>query len=184
MGAFIESLNFFETVCFVIAAASTAIIIVQTILEFVGADVDGDFDTQGFHLITTRGVVAFFMVGGWVGLAASRAGISELLSVIFAIVCGGAALFAIAKLMQVMMKLHSDGSLNVNNALGQTGTVYIRIPGAEKGVGKVNVTVQERLCEFDAVTEGEDTIKTGELICVTAVRPNNLLVVERIVEQE
>jgi len=182
MGAFIDSLNTFEMVCFVIAAISTVIIVIQTILEFVGADIDSDFDTQGFHLITTRGVVAFFMVGGLAGLIASRAGVGELLSVIFAVVCGGIALFGIAKLMQALMKLHSDGSLDVSNALGQTGTVYIRIPAEEKGVGKVNVTVQERLCEFDAVTEGDETIKTGELICVTAVRPNNVLVVERAVE--
>jgi len=47
-------------------------------------------------------------------------------------------------------------------------------------MGKVNVTVQERFCEFDAVTEEDESIKTGEAVYVTDVRPGNILVVEKL----
>jgi hypothetical protein len=201
MGEFLNSLSLFERILFVLSVSSTIILVIQTILAFLGmgdddftesagGDVsdgetsDGDgsdaFDTQGLRLFTVRGIVAFLMVGSWVGFIASRAGISEFMVVVFALVSGSASLFGMAKLMQVLMGLHQDGTLKINNALGQTGTVYIRIPGAEKGVGKVNVTVQERLCEFDAVTENGEGIKTGELVYVTDIRAGNVLVVERV----
>jgi len=120
------------------------------------------------------------MMGGWVGFLFSRAGIGDVVSLICALVSGLITLVLMAKVMQVLMSMQEDGSTRMKNALGQTGQVYIRIPGEEKGKGKVNVTVQEKLCEFDAVTEESETIKTGETVYVTDVRPGNVLVVEKV----
>jgi membrane protein implicated in regulation of membrane protease activity len=138
------------------------------------------FDADGLRLFTVRGVLAFLAVGSWIGLVASMAGINEFVALFFAFASGTASLFGIAKLMQFLMSLHNDGTLKMNNAIGQTGTVYIRIPEAEKGTGKVNVTIQERYCEFDAITESREGIKTGELVYVTDVRQGNVLVVEKV----
>lgn len=207
MGDFLNNLSLFEKILFVISASSTIILVIQTILALVGIGDDGDFadgdadvdipdgdvdtdtdtdgidneafDAQGLRLFTIRGIVAFLMVGSWVGFIALRSGISEFVAVIFAVISGTASLFGMAKLMQALMSLNQDGTLKVNNALGKTGTVYIKIPGSEKGVGKVTVTVQERLCEFDAVTENGE-LKTGELIYVTDIRAGNVLVVEKV----
>jgi membrane protein implicated in regulation of membrane protease activity len=126
--------------------------------------------------------MAFLMVGGWVGFLTSKAGLPDIIVIALAAVSGFAALVFIAKLMQVLMNLQEDGTTNVRNALGQIGQVYIRIPAEEKGMGKVNVTVQEKLCEFDAVTEKGETIKTGEMVYVTDVRAGNVLVVEKVEE--
>jgi len=189
---FLNGLSTFEKVFFSVAATSTLVLVIQMILSIVGGigegfetaddgiSVDNDaFDAQGLRLFTVRGIFAFLMVGSWVGFIAFRAEIAPYLSVVFAVVSGGLSLFGMAKLMQFLMGLHEDGTLKLNNAIGQTGTVYIRIPGNEKGMGKVNVTVQERLCEFDAVTENGE-LKTGELVYVTDVRAGNVLVVERV----
>ena len=208
MGAYLNSLNLIETILFVISVSATLILVIQTILalfgfgdegdvsEGVGDDIpDGDmpdgsevtdgigkdgFDTQGLRLFTVRGVVAFLMVGSWVGFIALRADIPEFIALVMSIVAGTASLFGMAKLLQVLMGLNQDGTLKVKNAIGQIGTVYIRIPGEEKSSGKVNVTIQERLCEFDAVTESGETIKTGELVYITDIRAGNVLVVEKV----
>ena len=146
-------------------------------------DFGGDAqEVDGLRLFTVRGIMAFLMLGGWVGFLFSRAGISEAISLICALASGVAALVLIAKLMQALMRLQEDGTTKVKNALGQIGQVYIRIPAEEKGKGKVNVTVQEKLCEFEAVTEKGETIKTGELVYVTDIRPGNVLVVEKAEE--
>jgi len=205
MGYFFDSFSGLETVLFVIAASSTLILVIQTILSFSGVDggedmdsgtdFSGDeliesagaepssdksnFDAAGFKLVTVRGILAFMMMGGWVGFIALRAEINWFVALLFALAAGAASLYGIAKLMQALMGLHNDGTLRVSNALGQTGTVYIRIPGAEQGMGKVSVTVQERLCEFDAITEDSEGLKTGERIYVTDIREGNVLVVER-----
>jgi hypothetical protein len=205
MGDFLNDLTLFQTIFFVIAVSSTIVLVVQTILALVGIGEDGDFadgaeaadgdssgngngdsgdnfDAQGLRLFTVRGIVTFLMVGAWVGFIASRAEINTFVAAVFAMISGSVSLLGMAKLMQVLMGLHQDGTLKLSNALGQTGTVYIRIPGNEKGIGKINVTVQERLCEFDAVTENGEELKTGERIYVTDIRADNVLVVEKAAE--
>ena len=62
--------------------------------------------------------------------------------------------------------------------VGQEGTVYLTIPGT--GTGKVNVSVQKRLKVFNAISEGDQEIKTGEQIRVVRVVPPNVLVVEKL----
>jgi len=202
MSVFFDSLGIFETALFIIASSSTLILVIQTILSFSGMggesdlDIDGDvdlaenasgdgsekgnFDADGLRLFTVRGILAFLMVGSWVGFIARMAEIHAFVALLFAVASGTASLFGIAKLMQVLMSLNNDGTLKTSNAIGQTGTVYIRIPGAEKGVGKVSVTVQERFCEFDAITENSEGLKTGEAVYVTDVRAGNVLVVEKL----
>ena len=142
------------------------------------------FDTYGLRLFTVRGIMAFLMMGSWVGFLLSRAGIHEVIATVCAFVSGVIALIFMAKLMQILMGLQEDGTIKVKNTLGQIGQVYIRIPGEEKGKGKVNVTIQEKLCEFDAVTEKSETIKTGEMVYITDVRAGNVLVVEKVEEKE
>ena len=206
MAAFFDSLGLLEIILFIIASSSTLILIIQTVLSVIGAGDDGDFDgcesdlvenasasadvksgkanfdADGLRIFTMRGILAFLMVGCWVGFIGIIAEIPPVAALLCALASGTASLFGIAKLMQLLMSLHHDGTLKVSNAIGQVGTVYIRIPGDEKGVGKVSVTVQERFCEFDAVTESGEELKTGEAIYVTDVRPGNVLVVEKLSE--
>jgi len=160
-------------------------------------DVDGDsgiiergqapVSDNGFRLFTVKGILSFLMMGGWVGFLLSRSlggSFGNFIATVFAVISGAVTLFGMAKVMQWLMRLQSDGTLKIKNALGQTGQVYIRIPANEQGMGKVNVTVQERLCEFDAVTEETEMIKTGEMVYVTDVRAGNVLVVEKVKEEE
>ena len=163
----------------------------------VEAEVDGDsgliergqapVSDNGFKLFTVKGILSFLMMGGWVGFLLSRnlgGSFGNFIATVFAVISGAVTLFLMAKVMQWLMRLQSDGTLKIKNALGQTGQVYIRIPANEQGMGKVNVTVQERLCEFDAVTEESEMIKTGEMVYVTDVRADNVLVVEKVKEEE
>ena len=39
--------------------------------------------------------------------------------------------------------------------------MYLRIPGARSGKGKITVTVQGREVQFAAVTDAEDVLPTG-----------------------
>jgi len=141
------------------------------------------YDVHGLRLFTVRGVMAFLMIGGWVGFLMLRALIHPVVSTVCAIISGFISLYFMARIMQILMNMQEDGTVKINNALGQIGQVYIRIPAEEKGMGKVNVTVQEKLCEFDAVTEKSEMIKTGAMVYVTDVRAGNVLVVEKVEEE-
>lgn len=206
-----EAFSLLEKVLYILAASSTLILIIQTILAIFGIGEDGveapdmgdagdvDFDVDGMEssgdisdtgdvtdisgiqILTIRGVMSFFSIGGWTAIVCLYNKVNTTLSLLIGLVAGLVTMFLLAKLMQASMKLQSVGNLNLKNAIGKQGKVYLVIPEKGKGQGKVNVLLQDRLCEFDAVTEGEEKIATGSAIVVKGVIPPDTLVVEKLV---
>ena len=103
-------------------------------------------------------------------------------AILLAVLCGVAALFGMAYLMKSVLKLQSSGNLQLGAAVGKTGQVYIPIPPKGEGRGKINITVQDRYIEVDAITASEDTLKTGETVRVVSTDENGLVMVERVVK--
>ena len=63
-------------------------------------------------------------------------------------------------------------------AVGCQGKCYLTIPGERAGEGKVQITIQGAVREYNAVTDG-DTIKTGTPSkVIEAIDANTLLVEE------
>lgn len=145
----------------------------------VDVDHDGGLQTDsGLRLFTVRGLVAFFAVGGWSGIAAIQLGASHLLALIIALVMGIAALFVVALFFKLVLKLQYNGTLRLSNAVGQTGEVYLTVPANAQGSGKVNVIVQEQLIEASAVSYGDRPLRFGEKVKVTGKVGEDTLVVE------
>ena len=90
-----------------------------------------------------------------------------------------ATLFGIAYLMKAVLKLQSNGTMQLGAAVGKTGEVYIPIPPKGKGRGKINIIVQDKYVELDAVTNSEETLKTGETVRVVSTDEMGLVMVER-----
>ncbi len=130
----------------------------------------------GLRLITVRGLVGFFAVGGWVGIALIDLKMPALLASFLALVAGLLALVLIAWIFKLVLSLQSSGNLDLNGAIGLTGQVYLRIPGSMRGTGKITLTLQERLVELDVMTNYPETIGTGQLITVTGRKGDVLLV--------
>ena len=63
--------------------------------------------------------------------------------------------------------------------VGSQGKVYLTIPEARTGEGKVQISIQGAVREYNAQTDG-DAIKTGTPIKVTEVINENTLLVEEI----
>lgn len=137
------------------------------------------FEGSSLHLFTLQGLVAFFAVFGWSGLLMLKADMLPVPSVILAIVFGFIAMVLIALAMRAMLRLQSDGSMDIRNALGKSGIVYLQIHGKRSSVGKVTVLVQGVLTEMDAVTDEEETIPTGAQVIITGITSGNTLVVKR-----
>lgn len=162
-----------------------------------GIDLDGDgipdmeldFDPDlpghegaadgGLRVFTIRGLVAFFSVFGWCGLAMLRSGAGAAISCLMSLALGAAAMVILAAMMRAAMGLQSDGTLNLKNALGACGSVYLTIPACRRQKGKVSLMVQDRLGEFDAVTDEEQPIPTGSEVVVVGVSGKSTLVVCR-----
>lgn len=195
MEAFFIGLTLFERILFVLASASTALLVVQIILLLIGFSGGDISDASGFDtldidsvsgegvelsMFTVKGFIAFFSVGGWVGLAVSQSGGHILLVLFLALLSGGGALYGVAYLYRLGAKMQSDGTIHINNAIGQIAKVYLTIPAKGDGAGKVTLNLQERFVELEAVTESNVPIKSEEMVRIVGCYENTVIVVKNI----
>ncbi len=201
-----ESLGILGQVFACIAIPATLILLIQTVLLFLGiggeADSDADGDggepldgifgddlpaeapqdgpaETGLRLFTFRGMIAFFAVMGWTGIVCVKSGLHLSLSVGLSLVAGALALIGVAFLLKLVLSLQYDGTENVRNALGAGGTVYLRIPPCRTGRGKVNLLIQGAWTEKYAVTDEETELGYGEEVVVVGVSGGTTLIVKR-----
>ena len=74
----------------------------------------------------------------------------------------------------MLMRLKADGTVQIENAIGQTGTVYLRVPANRTGAGKITLNLQNRTVELEAFTAA-DELPTGTPIRVVAIlSPNSV----------
>lgn len=134
---------------------------------------------DGLRILTFRGIVAFFVVFGWVGVAMNASGAALWLTLPIAFVCGFAMMLLLAILFRAIMRLRSDGNTDNRNAIGTAGKVQLTIPPARTGEGKVHVMLQGAYVERNAVTDDTEAIPTGCEIVVVGVSGQTDLVVKR-----
>ena len=198
MNTWWSSLTDLQRIFAFIGIPATLVLVVQTVLLLFGisgghddsCDLDGDGipddlesgHDDGLTLFSVRGIVSMFCVAGWSGIVFVDFGMGTFETIILSAICGVAALFGIAYLMKAVLKLQSNGNIELGTAVGKTGQVYIPIPPKGMGRGKINITVQDRFIEVDAITASEDTLKTGEAVRVISTDENGLVMVERVVK--
>jgi hypothetical protein len=170
-----------DSVFFLCAVLGGGVFVIRTLLQLVGFGADTDdlhHDADaGFRILSLQGLSAFFMMFGLVGLALVRESkIGEAPALGIAALAGVGSMWLIGKLFGMMTKLQSSGTLNMQNAIGQSGTVYLTVP--KSGRGKVEVVVQGRLGVFEATTHLGGDIATGARVRVVAIESGDTLIVE------
>ena len=143
-------------------------------------DVDMPEDAhEGFSplaLLSIRGLLTFTMFMGYAGFATISAGFSVVPAIFAGLFAGFIASWLAYKLVRLLLKMQSSGTLDMQNAVGQTGTVHLVIPANASAHGKVMIVIQGSLREMDAISE-EEAIPTGASVLVTSVTDNGQLVV-------
>ncbi len=191
-----------------IAIPATLVLLIQTVMMFIGmgedadgigddiSDVDADapdgvFDSDdpmevhdsagfdGLRIFTLRGIVAFFVVFGWVGVAMGTSNVELYITLPVAAVCGFAMMLALAFLFRAVLRLRSDGNTDNRNAIGTSGKVQLTIPPSRTGEGKVHIMLQGAYVERGAVTDESEAIPTGSEVVVVGVSGQTDLVVKR-----
>ncbi len=136
-----------------------------------GGDHGGDAD-HGDHwyvgFLTLRTLAAALTFFGLGGMTALSFGLEPPAAVAAAVGAGALALYAVAALMKAMGRLRSDGTARIEAAVGKTGTVYLRVPAAQAGPGKIHLNLQNRTVEYSALTRGGE-LPTGAAIRVVGV---------------
>ena len=141
-----------------------------------GHEIHDSTADAGLRMLTIRGLVAFFAVGGWAGVAMIDIGMHPALASVIALAAGLGALVLVAWIIKLMMSLQSSGNLDIRNAVGLVGDVYLRIPGNLQGSGKITIVLQGRSTELDAITDDPAGISTGSQARVVDYSGDRLIV--------
>lgn len=181
------SLGLVMKILWSVTLAATLVFIIQSILTFIGADADADFDTDvdmsmdGASLYTFRNFVNFLLGFGWSAILLQASIHSWPLLIMVSIVIGVALVAAVMYLFKWLNSMQQSGNINLEkSAAGREGTVYLTIPAARSGKGKVQISINGAIREYDAVYEGESALKTGASIRVVDVLDSNTVIVEEI----
>ncbi|MDE6613329.1 MAG: hypothetical protein K2K28_02115 [Clostridia bacterium] len=186
-------LSALEHVYFWLGVVATVFLIVQIIIlcctSFGGdVDIDGDGDIDvdsdsGVSIFTVKSITAFLAVGGWAGLLTCAVASDKLqwLSVFVAVIAGAAAMAVVVVAMRAMLKLQSNGAVQHEKLVGKQATVYVSIPAARSGRGKITLTAQGRFLELDAMTDEGEKIAVDETVEIISTE-NECAVVTRAIK--
>ena len=170
-----------------VGIGSTVILVIQMAMMLFGLGDDSDADVDdiddvgdgdGLALFTVKGIIAMLSITGWTGVIFLGTEMPTALSYVLAFLCGFATLIIMAYVMRAISGLQSSGNIEIGNAVGKVGQVYI--PIKPNCAGKVNITVQGQYSEFTAISTSNETLSTGSYVRVVAVDEAGTLVVEPI----
>lgn len=180
-----------------IAISTSLLMVLQLLLMVFGLggddlDHDGDFGHAGdvgdadhgdhgdgdVKILSIRTVTAFFAGFGWTGVAMIESGSSMLAALVAAAAVGATFMGGVVLLMRALYSMRYSGTLDYANAIGEIGTVYLRIPPAMSNPGQVEILVQGRLMVAQAFTRSATEIPNQARVRVTEVMDRNTLVVE------
>jgi membrane protein implicated in regulation of membrane protease activity len=127
-----------------------------------------------FAAISFRTLVAAITFFGLIGSAAQQARQPVGVQLLLALAAGIGAMYGVHWLITSIGRLGQDATLRTKNALGQEGTVYVPIAGDKEQSGKIQLKVQNRLVEFEAITGVRERLATGTKVRVIGMAGNVL----------
>lgn len=139
---------------------------------------------DALRLFTVSGMVSFLTVFSWSSILLRQGGIPGAFAVVIGLVPGFAAMYLAAKLLQLSSRLAESGNMNLENAIDLVARVYIPIPGARSGEGKVTLVLQGSFVELGAVTDEPDPIPSGTAVVVVGVAEDALVVARDTSDQD
>ena len=199
-------------VLWAVTLSASLVFVIQTVMTFLGAAGDTDFDINtdmdtvgpgdvadgsvdvgagvdtgetghlgtGMNLLTFRNFINFLIGFGWTAILLKDSIPATGLRMLIAILVGVVLVAIVMLLFKWLTDMQQSGNINVfKSAVDCQGTVYLTIPGERAGEGKVQITINNAVREYAALTDGP-TLKTGTRIRVVDVVSAATLLVEEI----
>lgn len=200
MLAWWSSLSTVMQVLWAVTLSATLIFVIQSVMTFIGIGGDGGIDTDfdaspdvdlgggdgsfdadpSMNLLTFRNLVNFCLGFGWTAVLLRNTIKSDALLLTVAVLVGIGLVVVVMLLFKWLSGMQQSGNIDVHTAaVGCEGKVYLTIPGERKGEGKVQITINSAVREYDALCEG-DSIPTGTPIKVIGVINDHTLLVEEL----
>ncbi len=165
-------------VFWVIALVASIVFVIQFVLTLVGmdhSDIDVDFDGDGtmdlgdgMNLFTIKNLFGFFVGFGWAGVCLYDSISSDFVRIFIALVVGVLFVMMFVVIYKQTRKMDRNGAFDINDCVGKTASVYLRIPAGGEGKGKVQISINGSVQEIDALTD-EDAIPSGQNVKIVEV---------------
>ena len=177
-----------------IALITSLFFLVQMVMTFIGigdadADFDADFefvdgDTLDFggsmQLFSVRNLINFLLGLGWGGVCWYSVVSNLFLLTILAILTGVVFVYAFLLVYRQMIKLERNGAYNVEDCVGKVVDVYLTIPAARGGAGKVQVSFNGSVQELGAITNNDTPLRSGAKVRVVELVDKSTVLVEAL----
>ena len=201
-----NSLDLADKILWAVTLSASLVFVIQTVMTFLGATGDSDFDINtdvdaggadgaldadvaasesaqagsGMNLLTFRNFINFLIGFGWTAILLQKTVPATGLRMVIAIAVGVVLVILVMLLFKWLTDMQETGNINVyKSAVDCQGMVYLTIPGERAGEGKVQITINNAVREYAALTDGP-TLKTGTRIRVVDVVSASTLLVEEI----
>ncbi len=147
----------------------------------VDVQADGHEGTLGsagvFSLFTLRNFINFFLGFGWGGISLNSSIASRGWLIVASVACGLFFVLVFTVMLRLVLRLETNGAFRIKECVGQTASVYLRIPGQHSAAGKVHVSAGGSVHELAAYTDG-DELPSGSRVKVIGVIDGETLLVE------
>ena len=145
---------------------------------------DADLGHPGAHwfyeMLSLRTISAAVTFFGLAGKTAQARGMNDVPALVIALAAGGGAMYGVYWLFKQIYKVQHAGNENIRHAVGLPAKVYIPIPAGRAGVGKVMFRLQDRTVEYQALSDEQERLRTGEEVIVTGVISSDTVCVARV----
>lgn len=142
-------------------------------------DIDGDgvpdgHDFSGFKILTLQGLSSFGMGLGFTGLAGlTEFGWNLWVTSLASVAAGFGMLLLMVFVMRQLKKLDETPSRDLSECVGNIGIAYTPFHG--KSAGKIEVSLNGRKQIVDAISEGQEDIKSFQYVKVTSLGKDGIL---------
>lgn len=176
-----------------ITLTSSLVFVIQSVMTFIGADAGGDldgldFDTDfhmdsadlghsGMNLYTFRNFVNFCLGFGWTSVLFYGKVQPLILLFLIATLVGVGLVAVVMYMFSALSKMQQSGNINLyKSAVGCHGTVYLRIPANRSGEGKVQISINGSIREYNAVTDDEELPTSTPIQVIEVLDPRTVVV--------
>jgi hypothetical protein len=133
--------------------------------------------SDALSLLSVRAISAGVAIFGASGLVLLRL-VPGWLAALLSLAPGLLVATLTAWLTRLMLRMEVSGTLRLQDAVGESATVYLTVPAAStdaRSHGLIHLTLQGRSVELRAVTREAVPLKTGSSVVVISVSENGEL---------
>ncbi len=163
-----------ELLTYISIISGTLLTIMLLLSIFTGIDHDFEVDGLDSDFGIVKSVLSFLSIGGLTARMMLADGWSLFGALASSVLSGVVAVFLLSLLFRELLKNQANVNWSMDEAIGKTGKVYLRIPPQGSGLVMINIKGIDR--ELIAYSNVEIEIPTGDEIIVVDAAESHVIV--------